>query len=73
MLVLFNMLGRTYNIPIVIWLMDTHPTHAPMCYVDPTPDMCLKPSKNMDHSGRIYLPYLHNWTAVSSEILYNDI
>ena len=66
----FQTAGRTYNIPIVIWLMDTHPSHAPVCFVDPTPDMCLKPSRNMDHSGRVYLPYLHQWSQVRCMILH---
>ena len=31
--------GSQYNIPVAIWILDTHPTHAPLCYVRPTPDM----------------------------------
>lgn len=44
--------------------MDTHPNNAPLCYVLPTPDMCIKVSLHTDYSGKIYLPYLHNWTPV---------
>ena len=31
--------GNRFNIPVAIWIRDTHPTHAPLCYVRPTPDM----------------------------------
>ncbi|EEZ99668.1 tumor susceptibility gene 101 protein [Tribolium castaneum] len=53
--------GNTYNIPICIWLMDTHPKNAPICYVKPTADMSIKPSMFVDQNGKIYLPYLHDW------------
>lgn len=59
-------LGTYYNIPICIWLMDTHPNNAPMCYVKPTADMDIKVSMFVDHNGKIYLPYLHDWLPVSN-------
>ena len=31
--------GQNYNIPVSIFVLDTHPTHAPICYVRPTSDM----------------------------------
>jgi ESCRT-I complex subunit TSG101 len=82
-------LVNTYHIPICIWLMDTHPYNAPICYVKPTPDMhikvCLHPpgccnlvlillllfqvSMYVDHNGKIYLPYLHDWLPNTSELL----
>lgn len=61
--------GSTYNIPICIWLMDTHPKNAPICYVKPTADMSIKPSMFVDQNGKIYLPYLHDWMSGSSELL----
>lgn len=64
-----NYKGCVYNIPICIWLMDTHPYNAPMCYVKPTSDMQIKASMFVDHNGKIYLPYLHDWVPNSSDIL----
>lgn len=58
--------GNTYNIPIKIWLMDTHPRNAPICYVKPTSDMSIKVSIYVDQNGKIYLPYLHDWKPVST-------
>lgn len=59
--------GNTYHIPICIWVMDTHPNNAPMCYVTPTAEMSIKISNFVDHNGKIYLPYLHEWIPVSFE------
>lgn len=61
--------GSVYNIPICIWLMDTHPYNAPMCYVKPTSGMQIKASMYVDHNGKIYLPYLHDWVPNSSDLL----
>lgn len=48
--------------------MDTHPYNPPMCYVRPTIAMEIRPSKHVDNSGKIYLPYLHEWKHVSISI-----
>jgi len=61
--------GQTYNIPMILWLLDTHPYHAPMCYIKPTHDMQIKVSKHVDHTGKIYLPYLHEWKHPNSDLL----
>jgi len=61
--------GQNYNIPVSLWLLDTHPFNAPICYVKPTPDMQIKVSKYVDQSGKIYLPYLHDWSHPNSELL----
>ncbi|XP_055613338.1 tumor susceptibility gene 101 protein [Uranotaenia lowii] len=61
--------GNTYHIPICIWLLDSHPRYAPICYVKPTADMHIKVSMYVDHNGKIYLPYLHDWSAGQSDLL----
>ncbi|XP_055528799.1 tumor susceptibility gene 101 protein [Wyeomyia smithii] len=61
--------GNTYHIPVCIWLLDTHPRYAPICYVKPTSDMHIKVSMYVDHNGKIYLPYLHDWNASHSDLL----
>lgn len=48
--------------------MDTHPYNAPLAYVQPTSDMQIKVSMFVDHNGKIYLPYLHEWNPVSLHI-----
>ncbi|ODM88552.1 hypothetical protein Ocin01_18134 [Orchesella cincta] len=54
---------------VVIWLLDTHPINAPMVFVKPTPDMRIKVSRHVDHNGKVYLPYLHEWTGANSDLL----
>ncbi|XP_016985246.1 tumor susceptibility gene 101 protein [Drosophila rhopaloa] len=61
--------NNTYYIPICIWLMDTHPQNAPMCFVKPTPTMQIKVSMYVDHNGKVYLPYLHDWQPHNSDLL----
>lgn len=61
--------GVTYNIPVCLYLLDTHPYHPPICYVKPTADMIIKPSQHLDGSGRIYLPYLSEWQYGKCDVL----
>lgn len=60
---------NTYHIPICIWIMDTHPANAPICYVTPTSNMHIKVSMYVDHNGKVYLPYLHDWSPNTSDLL----
>ncbi|XP_056149931.1 E3 ubiquitin-protein ligase RNF31 [Lampris incognitus] len=51
-----------YNIPVCIWLHDTHPTNRPRCYVCPSVSMVINPvCPCVDTSGHVSLPYLTNW------------
>ena len=61
--------GSMYNIPVALWILDTHPTHAPLCYVTPTPEMQIRVSQHVDGNGKIYLPYLHEWDSGNSDVL----
>ena len=60
--------GKKYNIPVCLWLMDTHPYNPPLVYVKPTSNMQIKPGRHVDGTGRVYLPYLHEWRHVSSTV-----
>ncbi|KAG1683149.1 Tumor susceptibility protein 101 protein [Nymphon striatum] len=61
--------GNIYNIPISIWLLENHPYSPPMCFVRPTQTMQIKVSRHVDQTGKIYLPYLHEWKHGSSDLL----
>ncbi|XP_043084597.1 serine/threonine-protein kinase/endoribonuclease IRE1-like isoform X2 [Puntigrus tetrazona] len=54
--------GSVYNIPVCLWLLDTYPYNPPICFVKPTSKMIIKTSRHVDSNGKIYLPYLHEWT-----------
>lgn len=64
-----NYRGSVYNIPICIWLLDTHPYNPPMVFVRPTSTMQIKQSRNVDMNGKIDLPYLREWKYPSSDLL----
>ena len=36
--------GQNYNIPVSVWILDSHPYHAPICFVKPTAEMQIKVS-----------------------------
>nr|XP_032837245.1 tumor susceptibility gene 101 protein-like [Petromyzon marinus] len=61
--------GNIYNIPVQLWLFDTHPYLPPYCFVKPTSSMLIKEGKHVGKDGRIYLPYLHEWKAHASDLL----
>ncbi|XP_006142534.1 ubiquitin-conjugating enzyme E2 variant 3 isoform X2 [Tupaia chinensis] len=54
--------GNTYNIPICFWILDSHPFAPPICFLKPTANMGISVGKHVDAHGRIYLPYLQNWS-----------
>ncbi|CDP05431.1 unnamed protein product [Coffea canephora] len=62
--------GITYNIPVIIWLMESYPHHAPLVMVSPTPDMIIKrPHPFVDPSGVVKIPYLQSWIYPSSNLV----
>lgn len=62
--------GVTYNIPIVLWLMESYPRHPPLVYVNPTRDMVIKrPHPFVNPSGVVSIPYLQNWVYPSSNLV----
>lgn len=61
--------GATYNIPICIWLMDTHPYNPPMVFVKPTSTMQIKQGRNVDSNGKVDLPYLREWRFPNSDLV----
>ncbi|XP_032815721.1 tumor susceptibility gene 101 protein-like [Petromyzon marinus] len=64
-----NYRGSIYNIPVQLWLFDTHPYNPPICFVKPTSTMLIKQGKHVDANGRVYLPYLHEWKANASDLV----
>ncbi|KAJ4980217.1 hypothetical protein NE237_010997 [Protea cynaroides] len=62
--------GVVYNIPVIIWLMESYPRHPPCVYVTPTRDMIIKrPHPHVNPSGLVSHPYLHNWIYPSSNLI----
>ncbi|XP_021775146.1 protein ELC-like [Chenopodium quinoa] len=62
--------GVTYNIPVVIWLMELYPRHPPCVFVNPTRDMIIKrPHPHVTPSGMVSIPYLQKWIYPSSNLV----
>lgn len=57
-----------YNIPVQIYMSDTHPYEAPIAYVRPTPEMSINVSEAVDSSGQIKLPCLNEWNHQNSDL-----
>ena len=61
--------GSTYNIPITIWILDTHPHKAPLVNVCPTDDMQIWVGcRHVDRTGKVNLPYLSDWSSADSDL-----
>merc|ERR1712227_204542 len=60
---------RQYNIPIVIWLLEKHPTYAPLVFVHPTSTMVIRQGRHVDAGGKVYLPYLSDWKSKKSDLV----
>ncbi|XP_068998295.1 E3 ubiquitin-protein ligase RNF31 isoform X1 [Embiotoca jacksoni] len=55
--------GSQYNIPVCVWLHETHPVSRPRCYVCPSVSMMINPScPCVDASGNICLDALNHWS-----------
>ncbi|XP_051885065.1 ubiquitin-conjugating enzyme E2 variant 3 isoform X2 [Pristis pectinata] len=61
--------GSSYNIPIRIWILDSHPFGPPLCFLRPTSKMVIRVGKHVDMQGRIYLPYLQHWSHPTTDII----
>ncbi|XP_075693174.1 ubiquitin-conjugating enzyme E2 variant 3 [Rhinoderma darwinii] len=61
--------GNFYNIPVCLWLLDSHPFAPPLCFLKPTQNMGIRAGKHIDSHGRIYLPFLQDWSHPKSTIL----
>lgn len=64
-----NYRGAVYNIPIGIFILDTHPYNPPIVYVKPTNTMQIKQGTNVDANGKVDLPYLRDWRYPQSDLL----
>lgn len=64
--ILISSSGRSYNIPVQLWLLDSFPFTPPICFLRPTASMMIREGKHVDAKGRIHLPALHNWDHVGN-------
>ncbi|XP_023191820.1 E3 ubiquitin-protein ligase RNF31-like isoform X2 [Xiphophorus maculatus] len=61
--------GSAYNIPVCVWLHETHPLSHPRCVVCPSVAMVINPScPHVDSSGTVSVDGLRNWTPGVSNL-----
>ncbi|XP_016367081.1 ubiquitin-conjugating enzyme E2 variant 3-like [Sinocyclocheilus rhinocerous] len=60
--------GHLYNLPILLWLLDSFPFTPPICFLRPTSSMVIREGKHVDSKGRIHLPGLHSWDHPKSSV-----
>ncbi|XP_008302095.1 E3 ubiquitin-protein ligase RNF31 isoform X2 [Stegastes partitus] len=61
--------GAEYNIPVCIWLHETHPASRPRCYVCPSVTMVINPScPCVDAYGNISVETLNSWSQGVSNL-----
>ncbi|KAF7661027.1 hypothetical protein LDENG_00271000 [Lucifuga dentata] len=57
--VMYN--AKNYNIPVCLWLEESYPQTAPICYVRPTCEMMIIRRNHITSNGEVLLPYLEEW------------
>ncbi|XP_059931551.1 tumor susceptibility gene 101 protein isoform X3 [Gadus macrocephalus] len=57
----------SYNIPVCLWLDESYPKTAPICYVKPTKDMVTVRGKHVDSNGEVMLPFLQEWSQETAQ------
>ncbi|XP_041046522.1 uncharacterized protein si:dkey-181m9.8 isoform X2 [Carcharodon carcharias] len=61
--------GLIYNVPISIWLHNTHPQFPPKFFVKGLPIGCQNPGIHMDNTGMVSSNYLRNWKYPTSHLV----
>ncbi|KAL8595359.1 hypothetical protein ACOMHN_020112 [Nucella lapillus] len=61
--------GNTYNIPVQLWIMESHPYNPPMVYVRPTSTMQIKSGHYVDMNGKVDMPFLREWKWPKSDLM----
>uniref|UniRef100_A0A3P9Q359 Zgc:123278 n=1 Tax=Poecilia reticulata TaxID=8081 RepID=A0A3P9Q359_POERE len=59
--------GKTYNIPICVWIQQNYPNSPPICYVKPTREMTVVKGKYIASDGEVTIPYLKDWKKVKKK------
>lgn len=53
----------TYRFPVELWIPHLYPYETPIAYITPTSEMLIRPGKHISGEGRVYHPYLAQWTT----------
>jgi len=53
--------SQTYHIPIIVWFPLEYPRRPPIAYVNPTKDMLIRKSKEVEPSGKVGGDMIEMW------------
>jgi len=53
---------------VSLWLKESYPRTAPICYLKPTREMVVVPSRHVNSNGEILMPYLDEWRHVRLQL-----
>ncbi|XP_041794557.1 tumor susceptibility gene 101 protein [Chelmon rostratus] len=58
-----------YNIPVCLWIEESYPQTAPICYVTPIHGMVILRGKYISSGGEVTLPYLEEWNTSQCDLV----
>ncbi|KAK6428046.1 Suppressor protein stp22 of temperature-sensitive alpha-factor receptor and arginine permease [Oleoguttula sp. CCFEE 5521] len=56
--------GTLYRFPVKLWIPLSYPQEAPIVYVTPGKEMLVRPGQHVGVDGRVYHPYLRDWSGM---------
>nr|OQO27634.1 hypothetical protein B0A51_04401 [Rachicladosporium sp. CCFEE 5018] len=56
--------GTPYRFPVKLWIPLSYPQEAPIVYVTPGKEMLVRPGQHVGVDGRVYHPYLRDWSGM---------
>ena len=56
------------KVPIVIWLPLEYPVHQPIVYIQPSPNMVVRVSQDIEPNGRVWNSVLRAWNPANYEV-----
>ncbi|KAL9063607.1 MAG: hypothetical protein Q9157_008162, partial [Trypethelium eluteriae] len=60
--------GTIYKFPILLWVPHGYPHESPIIYVSPSEGLAVRPGQHVSVEGRVYHPYLAQWTQFRDRI-----
>ncbi|KAK5124616.1 hypothetical protein LTR85_001329 [Meristemomyces frigidus] len=56
--------GTVYRFPVKLWIPQAYPQETPIVYINPGRDMLVRPGQHVGVDGRVYHPYLRDWSSM---------
>ncbi|XP_068168252.1 tumor susceptibility gene 101 protein [Antennarius striatus] len=60
---------ETYDVPLCLWIEESYPHTAPICYVRHTKETEVLTGKFLSSNGEVMLPYLAEWKSGECDLV----